>query len=77
MEELYEMESNRSRRKSKYVATCPLCGYPLLKSFSGVVELKCSRCKNMIVVVIQDGVVASQKSRRSMERAGIEPAVNN
>jgi len=70
------MENIKSRRKSKYIVTCPLCGNPLLRSYSGVVEIRCSKCKKMIVVMIQDGTVTSFKSRRKVERTGGEDAVN-
>lgn len=67
------MENTRGRRKSKYVATCPLCGNSLLKCFVGVVELRCSRCRNMIVILIQDNSVTVLKSRRQVERSEVEP----
>ena len=75
-EELYEMERVVHRRKSKYVATCPLCGKPLFRSYSGEVEIRCGKCKNMIVIMIQDGIVTCFQSRRSVERSELETAVN-
>lgn len=71
------MESIRRRRKSKYVATCPLCGKPLLRSYFGEMEIRCGKCKNVIVIKIQNDTVTCFKSRRSVERSELEiTAVN-
>lgn len=70
------MESVAHRRKSKYVATYPLCGKPLFRSYAGEVEIRCGKCKNMIVIMIQDGIVTCFQSRRSIERTELQSAVN-
>lgn len=67
-EDLYEMDG-KVRRKNKSFVACPVCGNPLLKSYSGIVDMRCYKCKNMIVVMVQEGVVTSFLSKRGIERA--------
>ena len=49
---------DRSVKKgNKYIASCPCCGSNILRSSGGDMEVRCSRCKQDLIIVVRGGVV--------------------
>ena len=45
------------KKGNKYIASCPYCGSNILRSSGGDVEVRCSRCKKDLIIVVRGGGV--------------------
>lgn len=52
------------RRGDKYCACCSVCGTLLQKSAITDTEIRCGKCNNDLVVLIENGVVTVFESHR-------------